>query len=323
MNLSFDVLSCDLLKTIRDKRSFADMDRLLKLGSNQYRRWESGKVQIKWDDFVIVCKQCQVPLKQSLEVALKYKGNPFQYQDIIKICIGKSNYNVIAKNLKVSRFVIQRWMACKNSPSLKQMLQIIYYGTTRLSTFVKAITADKASNHAKDYLEKNEIFLQLLEEAPWLDGLMCALDLQAYKNLPVHDVNWLSQFLKMPVNIITKSLEQLEAVEFIKKGGSHYKTQAFDVDPSVLNVKAKRLLSYWMNRNLEAIGVNYPSVERKSLSSYHVFNVNTETAAAIKNLYIDFTKNLALLITNGQSHSSEVYAMTISMINFEELVDQK
>jgi DNA-binding HxlR family transcriptional regulator len=319
MEISYPSLAKDLMKAIRHEKTFVEIERISGLGKNQYSRWEKGLVLIKWDDFVKVAKASQIPIKVALEKTLGYKGNPFRYDLIITACCGRSPQNLIGNHLKVSRFVVGKWLKGKTCPSLAQMLQIIQLGTTRLSVFIEAFSGNQNLPSFAAYLGLTQKTLQLLEHRPWASGVLSLLDRSDYHEMSRHDDAWIAARLGISQQMVRETLRVLQEFGLIEKKQDHFHSTLKEIDPSVLKLKAKDLLLYWVDRNERAIQKNYPSSERKSLSSYQIFSVNRKTAQDIKDLYIEFVKQTAVLIHNGQKNSTETYSFIMSMINFDEL----
>lgn len=316
--ISFLTLSQELLEHVRSKRSHSGMDSYLNLGSGQYLRWESGDVEIKWDDFVLVCKKMSYPIAEALRESLSYTGNPFNYDLIIAACVGKTSQETLGKQLDVTRYTVNRWVNRKASPTLTQILRILHSATTKLPVFIKALIGGDQLRSFESYLAQTDSMLGLIQEMPWISGITCALSLDEYKCLPEHSHSWLTQKLGIPESTIELSVVAMERHGLLHWNETHYELTLNEINPSVLKEKAKDLLIYWMTKNLEAVSHSYPSPDKKSLSSYHVFSVDHATADAIKSLYRGFTNDLALLVNKGMDNPEHIYSFTLSMIHFDD-----
>lgn len=316
--ISFEELACEILTVIRKKNSTSRMDTLLNLGHGQYQRWESGRVKIKWEDFTHICKKRHFPLGKALQESLGYKGNPFHYDAIVKAASGTSSQENIAKKLDVTRYTVNRWLNQKASPTLVQMLELFHFGTTKLLVFIHELTLSAELSSIKTYVEKTDHSLSLVQDMPWMSGVLCALNLSEYKGLPRHDSRWLAEKLAMSTAEIERTIIALEKHGLIVHSGMHFKVTLDEFNPAVLKERARDLLLYWMQRNTKAITEHYPSPDKKSLSSYHIFAVDRETASDIKKLYVDFTKELSILVNKGMQRPEGLYSFVLSMVDFDE-----
>jgi transcriptional regulator with XRE-family HTH domain len=316
--IAFKELSQEILKHIRAKNSVSRMDGILSLGNGQYLRWESGQVEIKWDDFILICKKMNVPMARSLHESLLYSGNIFHYDSIIQACVGKTSQDTLGKQLGVTRYTVNRWMNRKASPTLTQILQILQFSTTKLPLFIETLVGANNLPSFKEHEKQNKSGLGLIQEMPWISGVLCSLELQGYHQLPEHKTSWIAHKIGMNEAVTESTLKALENYELIKWNGHHYEVTLNEINPSVLKERARDLLLYWLNKNIEAITHSYPSPDRKSLSSYHIFSADTKTAEDIKKLYVDFTKDLAILLSKEINEREHIYSFTLSMIHFDE-----
>ncbi|MCO5143861.1 MAG: helix-turn-helix domain-containing protein [Oligoflexia bacterium] len=109
-------ISSLLIKSLRGKRTAAQMSRVLGYSSNQVNRWESSHSLITWESLIDFCIKRDVDVKKNLYAAFAYTGKVESVKDIILFFTGKKLNKEIAETLGISTSTISNWINGKTPP---------------------------------------------------------------------------------------------------------------------------------------------------------------------------------------------------------------
>ena len=114
-----------LLKSIRGTQSLEALARKLDLTKTQIHRWESGKTDIRWDNFVEICRARKINLNSAIKIALKRPVSPLNTKKLMHDFLKEDLDADVLRYINASKSSIKRWESGTSFPTLIQLLLIL------------------------------------------------------------------------------------------------------------------------------------------------------------------------------------------------------
>ena len=122
-NINYQALQKHVVKRIRGKYSQTQINNKLKFGYNQVSKWETGRTQMSWNDFINLCHACKKDISFALAAFFGYKKSPTNHRELVEHLLENGQK---IENKAISRFKIYRWLNKESSPSWINLFTLFY-----------------------------------------------------------------------------------------------------------------------------------------------------------------------------------------------------
>jgi len=306
--LGYSQIAQEILTRIRGSRSQIEVSRLLGFRYNQYHKWESGHRQIKWDQFIQVCKTFQIQIHEALRRLLLFVEKDFEsanasevLSQLLKIH-GHDDFEVLARRLHTHPSSIRRWLSGSVVPDLGTVLQIF----------------DLERDFHPKSANIEEARLQFFSYFPWGLALLAGLEVEKFKDLKSDQFPELARLVGIPVNVLIKSLSvmvQLGIVE-LKQERYHLKLHFFNLS-NLNQIDMQRPNQYWTEkvhsrlRILEQEGADRLPPKALYFSHYRMMSITKESLDQVNKAMAEFVGKLQAIHANQTGPREQVSCLLI------------
>lgn len=317
--MDYRALQTDLLRSIRQKKTQAAISQKLGFEFNQVYRWESGRTQVDWVDFVEFCLVCKAPLQEALETGFSYFGDPRDFASLTQHFVGKQTQASLARDLGISRYTLSRWVRGRNAPNLQQMMKLMHLGSLDFYRFSETLAKMNPLPSIQAELQREKNHLALYERFPWLSTLLSALDLAGYPKDPT--LRFLSQKTRVPIADLKRALEALQAQDLLHWNGRHWETRMKRLTIRGSSAMRCRLARHVLERALDGVesAVGQPSMRY----AWKQFNLNQKQYELLLQKFSEFFNEMGQIIDHGQKDADKVYLFSAAFVNYDLLPLQK
>lgn len=288
MKTNFNKLEKELLRAIRGNRSQNQLNHKLGYNFNRIAKWESGAQKIPWSNFVDLCLTCRVGLPAALKRTFLIKRHEIKNeQKVVKLIIGDSPLEDIAKNLKTSKYSISSLFTGKTSPKLNTILQLINSKSEGLLyAFISELVDTKDIASIKHLRDSFETEINFFSKNPIAMGITHAMLTNGYKNLKKHKIGFIASLLNISVKeeqFLIKKLEENQII--INKNGKYILNE----ESGLFFIDTEGAI-YWSEQCVERLK------DRNKRSKYDIFHfqmspTSSEAFLKVRELFNIFVQN--------------------------------
>jgi transcriptional regulator with XRE-family HTH domain len=317
--MNYQALQSDVLKALRSGRKQPLINELLGFKVNQVYRWESGRTQMSWAQFVEFCEICDSPLESSLQKCFSFFGKPLDTANLVQHFVGSQKQTVFAKEIQTTRYTLSRWLRGLQTPNLDQMFRMMYVGSIDFFRFLEELTRNAKLPSIQEDLKKERDHLALYDQFPWLSILLSALDLATYSKNPT--IGFLSEKTKLPALQIQEALQALYEQGLLHWNGRHWETRVQRLAMRGSMDMRQKLARYSFSRTLDGVDAAFgnPAVR----FSWKQFSLNQQQYEKLLQKYTEFFNELGGLVDQGQKDADKVYLFSAAFVDFDLLPQQK
>lgn len=307
-----------IVKELRGEKSQQYLNKKFDFNSNQFSKWESGALSIKWIDFVKLCSIIKKDLKFIMSESFAYSGVLTDEKKILETLISGRNSNDAAKVLGVSADQVRRWR--RNSKGIKvpivlemiDKLQPGLFGIFISNFLPEPMLCNDYSKGVEEHKERESAYLN-----PTLSLIPYGLELDAYKKLKAHDDELLAKKLGISVMEVKEGIALLEEMNIIKLKNSIYqnsRTGHLDLTPDLSGFR--RLMQFHANR----VSLRLENKEEQKIGLagfFNVFNLSEEGLQEVNNLNREYYVKMTELIEKHQGTGSKVITALSAVLEAE------
>ena len=191
----FETLASELLRALRGERSQSAFARRLGYKSNIVYSWEAGRA------FPTAAKALWAAQRSGVDVPAvlltlyrKPPGasrlDPTTREGVAQLLCdlrGRASVQQVAKATGKNRYAIARWFKGSAEPRLPDFLRLIEATTLRLIDLLGGLVNPLALPSIRDAWRELELARAATYREPWSQGVLRALELEAYRALPLHE----------------------------------------------------------------------------------------------------------------------------------------
>jgi transcriptional regulator with XRE-family HTH domain len=201
-----------------------------------------------------------------------------------------------ARQLRVSRYALARWLRGEAEPRLPDFLQLIEVSSLRLLDFVALLV----NPEEVPCLEQRWAELQLARRAayqrPWSHAILRALELEQYQALGAHEPGWLARMLGLSMAEEQACLELLASTGQIELSAGKWRVrQVLTIDTRKDPEAARRLKAWWAE-----VGSERFRAEAEGVFSYNLFGVSNADFKRIEALQRAYFRELRTIVAQSQ-----------------------
>jgi transcriptional regulator with XRE-family HTH domain len=313
VSLDFDHLGRDFIRALRGRRSQAAISRRLGFRTNVLYAWESGR---RWPTAATVLQLAE-RLKFGVKARLQrffaqapawLDGvDPTQPQGIARLLEelrGKIPVVELARRTGFSRYAIARWLAGTAQPRFPDFLRLFEGASLRVLDFVALFHDPLALPSAERAWKSLQAHRAAVYELPWISGVLGALELSAYEQLPRHQPGWIARRLGIAIQEEERCLAVLEQTGQVVRQGRRLrlaKSQTVDTrhDPSA----ERKLKQWWAELGVARLASGAPGQ-----FSFNVFSVSERDLQRLRELHQSYFRELRSIVANSSPSERIVVA---------------
>lgn len=236
----YDFLVREIIIALRGDLSQRSLSKKLGFTFNQVGKWESGFTHVKWDDFLNLCLQLNLPVENSFR--LLFFGN-YEKFSVTSSLLGLDKFLGLSSNLDYSENKeLKKWISGTVVPHFSSVLRAL---DTRPSVLIGWLSffldVSKVTSLKKSYGEFLLRIDTVLSE-PNCVYVNAALQLRFYKDLESHDEVLLASHAACSVSELRKTLILMKNQGIISFDGRKYIACPFDFSFSSLPMLKLRSL---------------------------------------------------------------------------------
>lgn len=315
MAKNYSLLQKQVLLALRGDRSQEQINRRLKSNSNQMARWESGRSQITWIEFVELCRIVKAPLQETMKKIVFFEGELKDQKALIQFLSGFSSQKKIAANLGISTSQTSRLLSGKSPLELKAFFRLVDSSSHNLPTVLASLTAPNIPELILEEQSRIAKEKKLHYEKPWVAALLLFLRTNAYK------AEGTSKFLAKKLGIseheIDQIISELESLNVIEKRGGRYHPLISELSTGGSFEGAINIRKFWLNKHLEWMNKSKPG--QTHFNGYKIFNIHKDYRKKFEEWFFKVYAELDSLYKE-QPHNSvdHVYVFSMAMNNADE-----
>jgi predicted transcriptional regulator len=304
----------EILHVIRGKLAASALSAKLGYRFNQAARWESGERRLLWTDFVAICEARRLPLAGQISLYLGYKGNLHDTGPFMKTLLSGKSIDEASKTTGINRSKISRWLSVKAPPTFMDVYMLLRSAVNTLSFFEGILDLSKVPSLASDY----RLFQQQRELAysiPYLDALMEALLLRAYKEAAKHEPEILSAAAGLSIKTVNSALASLAAAGMVEKKSGKYQAAEIGIDYRADKMRMAKMILHWLGETSKAIESLPTKPLSGSLVGFSVFSLSQENHEKAAALFREFNRAIHALGSEDQGPKEKVWVLVNAMMD--------
>ncbi|MBN2196471.1 MAG: DUF4423 domain-containing protein [Polyangiaceae bacterium] len=310
------ILSAELVRALRGRRSQTAFSRRLGYKSNVVYRWEAGRAWPTAAAFFAAARRVGVDLAKLLTrfyrtpsegIARLDLTRPTDVAALLTDLRGSTPIGELARRAHRSRFAVARWLKGEAEPRLPELLLMVDVSTLRLLDFVAGLV-DPATLPS---VREDWLALVLAREAayshPLSHAVLRGLELADYAALPRHEPGWLARRLGISAEEEAASVELLSRTKQIRRRHRKWVVdEARMVDTRSDPARSLRVKAWWTRLALDRVEAGC-----EHTLSYNLFSVSVADYHRIQELYRAFFQQMRAVIAESQPNERVVLFSTL------------
>ncbi|MCA9568954.1 MAG: DUF4423 domain-containing protein [Myxococcales bacterium] len=315
--MDFSEITKDLVRAVRAERSQIQVSRRLGYRANVAYSWESGRRTPGATDFFALADRPGSPLVERMAPFWKH-APPWLHEapgslpwiaELLGAVRGNTPIGELATAAGLSRFTVSRWLAGRADPRLPDLLAFLHAAGGRALDFVALFVSPAELPSTRRAWKRLEGARSLARASPWVQVVLLALELEAYRALQAHDDAWLAARLDLPIAIVRDSLERLEAAGQVRRvEGRFVPREVLTVDLRAPGA-GSALKRHWAEVAAERLDAEGAMV------SYNLFTVSTEVLEQVRDLQRAHWRSVRTLVETSRS-ADEVVLLELHLVPF-------
>jgi transcriptional regulator with XRE-family HTH domain len=310
--MEYERVAAELVRALRGKRSQAAFSRRLGYRSNIVARWENRRCWPTAAGALRMAAKAGIDVRKSLAAFFRIPRpwlntiDPVTPEGVVALLQDlRSNVAIVdvARESGFSRFSVSRWLKGVAEPKLPEFLALIEVLSLRLLDFLAAFVDPQAMPSIASDWTRISAAREAAFARPWSHAVLRALELEPYRQLPVHRDRWVAERLALDPREVRECLALLERAGQIQRDGKRFSV----VDELVVDLRSeahrlRELKAFWMGvarARLEA--------DQDGLFGFNLFATSETDLAALRELYLEYYQQMRALIS--RSHRNESVAL--------------
>jgi len=303
--MNYEVLSSELLRALRGKRSQPAFSKRLGYRSNVAYAWESGRAFPTALGFFGILERSGRKLEPALAAffrlpegsavmpAPKSVAGVAAFLDDLR---GQIAIVDLARAAGRSRFAVARWLRGEAEPRLPDFLRLIECASLRLLDFLACFIDPSALPSAAATWQKLEVARRAAYELPWSHAVLRVIELHEYRKLPAHQPGLIAERLGISRDEEARCLALLLETGQLKKRGQRLIPGAtLTVDTRGDAARSRQAKAFWSRVALDRI-------EAGALGtfSYNLFSVSRADLERIRELHRAYFRELRRIVAASE-----------------------
>lgn len=315
MVMNFENLEKELLITLRGKASQKSVNTKLSVSFNKIYRWESGRDQITWKNFVKLSKIYHAPLESALQQAFSFYSKSLNAGDVIRHFTKGRLQSETAKDVRVSRYTLSRWLNSKTDPPLHKILEILFNGSPDFYRFIELVTKKSDLPSVKTAIQEDMIQMEMFFTYPFLSALLSAIDLATYQKNPSDE--FLAKKSRLPLQTVQEVIAELNKKNLISHNGKFWQTTLKRTGLRGSVEGRKKIARYILNQAMNGLSTNFGTPQ--SRYSWKLFSLNANQYETILQKYTEFFNDIGKIIDQNQDNANKIYLFSMVLADYDDL----
>lgn len=141
--MDIEIVKKELLIAIRGKRSQTYISQKLGYDYNQVYRWESGRIDIAWTEFIKLCKVSRRDISGVLKRVFNFQDNPADYSRFLNHLIGNLKQKEIGTVIDCTPYRLRKWLRGQTSPTVVDFFNFVSSIQTSIGGFCFGHRSDR------------------------------------------------------------------------------------------------------------------------------------------------------------------------------------
>ena len=209
---------------------------------------------------------------------------------------GKTPASVLAKNARVSRHRLGRWLSGSAEPKLPEFLCLVDVATRRLPDWLATLTDPERLPSVARVWKQLCLAREAAYSQPWSHAVLRALELQALPSGRSRQIAWLSGRLGIGTADIEAALgvlEQTEQVTRTRRGYAIRERHVVNTAPEP--ERARELKSTWSKVAVERLDRGAPGS-----FGYALFAISKRDMVKLRDLHLDYLRAMQQVIAESE-----------------------
>lgn len=305
-------LTEEIIRVLRGEFSQRQFSELLGYSFNQVGKWESSATHLKWESFINMAHVLKIPIEKHFQTIFWTFEGEFTIKSSIQILAKQLNTNTIEG--QTLQDTVERWLVGVNGPDFSEVLRVIDSKPSLLigwlALFIDCDLLTTLQPRYQQWLSEIDTIMNY----PECIYINAALELQAYKDLPIHDDQFLIEHAactRENVKQILSLLKEKGAVSFDGKKYHPLRLFEFSFSP---NPKLRSITKF----STELAASRYSNIPAKnsstkprniSMSTVRVVPMSMETAKKVRDLMVQFDNDVRQTIKDDLGLKNNVQVM--------------
>jgi transcriptional regulator with XRE-family HTH domain len=226
----------ELLKALRGPRSQVAFARRLGYIGNPVADWEAGRrfptALEALRAYEKVTGNAEEPFGRfHPSIPARRSDGTLDLASWLSALRGSASARDIALRAQLSRHQVSRWLRGQTQPRLPDFLRLLDAITGRSSDLVaELVPIESVPSAHRDWTRRNAA-RSLAHEEPWTQAVLRIIESKRYRELPEHSSPFISGALDLPLPVVQRCIDKLEAAGIVARRGEHYQpARALTVD---------------------------------------------------------------------------------------------
>lgn len=226
----------ELLKALRGPRSQVAFARRLGYKGNPVADWEAGRrfptALEALRAYEKLAGNAEEPFGRfHPSIPARRSDGTLDLASWLSALRGSASARDIAARAKLSRHQVSRWLRGQTQPRLPDFLRLLEAITGRASDLVaELVPIESVPSAHRDWARRNAA-RNLAHEEPWTEAILRIIESKGYRELPEHSAPFICGALDLPLEVVQRCVDKLEAAGIVARRGEHYQAvQALTVD---------------------------------------------------------------------------------------------
>lgn len=305
VQIDYERLAAELLRSLRGKRSQAAFARRLKYKSNIIYSWESGRAFPTAARALWAAERAGIDVRAAVLTFLRQEPAWFEMYAptevpgvaaLLNDLRGRTPVVDLAKSAERSRFAVARWLKGTAEPRLPDFLRLVETSTLRVLDFVALLVDPAALPCVAEQWKQLEAARRSAFEQPWTQAIMRCLELESYKRFDRHPEAWIAAQLGIDPAAEREALSLLveSGQAEVRNGKYVLRDVPHTVDTRRAPEVAHRLRVFWSQ-----VGIERLSKGGEGLFAYNVFSVSGTDLDRIRELHKAYYQEVRAIVAQS------------------------
>lgn len=316
--IDFKVLARELLRSVRGRRSQDQINRRLGFNFNRVSRWETGRAEISWPDFVHICKSCRVSVSDAMHKTYSTAVEAEDSAAVIRFFKGSLKISAFATHLGVSRFTVHRWLSGETLPTLSQMLMIVHQMTATLTLFVDKLLPG-SSPPALLHLTRHEQSLrEVIFSHPYVLAALACFELDEFKRMQTWSRGILVQKLRISQHEEDQLIERLTKIKQLRRRGEMLEVADMRIDIRNDFAGKNQLRQYWTRKALDML-LAIRETTKVSQFGFFTYAASEEARENIREAYLKFYQEVTSILDADSGPKTVIQTANFQILDLDEM----
>jgi len=303
--MDYETLSAELVRSIRGRRSCADVSRRAGYRSNVVHRWERQQAWPTASDFLRYCQSQRI---DAARVFTEFFGqrppwlgefeieSPESVAAFLRQLRSTTAITSVAQHANINRFTLARWLKATAQPRLPDFLRMIEVLSRRLLDFLATLVNPDTLPSVKRSWARVQAARTLAYEYPTSHAVLRALELDEYRQSGSQRPGWLEKRLGMSTQEVEGCLSALKRAGQIRwVRGKWQPVDVLRVDTRADPERARVTKLAWLNVAAERLRGNAPGN-----FGFSLFAISREDLRRLRELHLEYVRAMQALIASSK-----------------------